>query len=145
MNIYAVLKNDHRSVKTLLEKIEKTTAEDADRSKLFEQLDRELSAHSEAEEGVFYTRLGNHPEIKDCVLESFEEHAVVKTLLMELRAVSAEDETWLPKFTVLKKNVEHHVKEEEGPLFEKARQILSRAEADEIGKRMREKEDQLRA
>lgn len=144
MNIYAVLKNDHRSVKALLEKIEKTTAEDATRPKLFEQLDRELSAHSEAEEAVFYTPLGKHPEIKDCVLESVEEHAVVKTLLMELRALSAEDETWLPKFTVLKENVEHHVKEEEGPLFEKARQILSRAEADQMGKRMREEEDQWR-
>ena len=142
MNIYAVLKNDHRSVKTLLDRIEKTTAENADRLKLFQQLDRELSAHAEAEEAVFYTPLGDHPEIKDCVLESFEEHAVVKTLLMELRALPVEDETWLPKFTVLKENVEHHVKEEEGPLFDKARKILSRTDADQMGKRMREEEDQ---
>jgi len=145
MNIYAVLKNDHRTVKELLEKIEKTTAADADRSKLFQQLDRELSAHAEAEEAVFYTPLRDHPKAHDLVLEGFEEHAVVKTLLGELRALAAKDETWLPKFTVLKENVEHHVKEEEGPLFEKARQILSRTEADQMGERMREEEDQRRA
>jgi hypothetical protein len=90
-------------------------------------LDHSLSAHSEAEEAVFYTPLRDHPKAHDLVLEGFEEHAVVKTLLVELAALAVEDETWLPKFKVLKENVEHHVKEEEGKVFEQPRQIFSRA------------------
>jgi hypothetical protein len=145
MNIYAVLKSDHQSVKELLEKIDKTTSEAAQRSKLFSHLDHSLSAHSEAEEAVFYTPLRDHPKAHDLVLESFEEHAVVKTLLVELAALAVEDETWLPKFKVLKENVEHHVKEEEGKVFEQARQIFSRTEAEQMGERMRKEEDRLRA
>lgn len=145
MNIYAVLKSDHRSVKELLERIAKTTESDANRAKLFDHLYHSLSAHSEAEEEVFYTPLRDHPKAKDLVLEGFEEHAVIKTLLGELRALAPDDETWLPKFAVLKENVEHHVEEEEGQVFEQARKIFSRTEADKLGEQMRKEEDRLRA
>ncbi|HME72559.1 MAG TPA: hemerythrin domain-containing protein [Myxococcota bacterium] len=144
MNIYAVWKGDHRSVKDLLERIAKTTESDANRSKLFDHLYHSLSAHSEAEEAVFYTPLRDHPEAHNLVLESFEEHAVVKTLLGELRALAENDETWLPKLAVLKENVEHHVEEEEGRVFEQARKIFSRTEADQMGEQMRKEEDRLR-
>ena len=145
MNIYAVLKDDHRFVKELLEKLTKTTESDANRPKLFDQLYFSLSVHSEAEEAVFYTPLRDHAEAYHRVLEAFEEHAIAKTLLGELRALSRNDETWLPKFAVLKENIEHHVKEEEGALFEQARRIFSRREADEMGEQMRKEENRLGA
>ena len=145
MNIYGVLKGDHRSVKELLEKIAKTTESNATRSKLFDQLYDSLCAHSQAEEVVFYTPLRDHPEAQNLVQEGFEEHAVVKTLLGELRALAGNNEAWLPKFAVLKENVEHHVREEEGQVFEQARKIFSRTEADQMGEQMRKEEDRLRA
>ena len=145
MNIYAVLKSDHQFVRQLLETIEKTRGETARRSKLFRQLYHSLSLHSEAEEAVFYTPLRDHPKAHDLVLEGFEEHAVVRTLLVELRGLAVEDETWLPKFKVLKENVEHHMKEEEGQVFEKARQIFSQTEAEQMGEQMFKEEDRLRA
>jgi hypothetical protein len=35
--------------------------------------------------------------------------------------MSKDDEIWTAKFTVLKENIEHHVEEEEGEMFTKAR------------------------
>ncbi len=70
---------------------------------------------------------------------------MVKTLIGELRALERNDETWLPKVAVLKENVEHHVREEEGQVFEQARKIFSRTEADQMGEQMRKEEDRLRA
>jgi hemerythrin-like domain-containing protein len=44
-------------------------------------------------------------------------------------------------------NVEHHVEEEEGEMFKKARQVLSKEDAETLGTRMEEakKEQKARA
>jgi hemerythrin-like domain-containing protein len=55
-------------------------------------------------------------------------------------------EEWTAKFTVLKENIEHHVEEEEGEMFPKARKVLGEEEAEALGTRMEEaKEKQLAA
>jgi len=36
----------------------------------------------------------------------------------------------------MKENVEHHMEEEEGDMFKKARQVFEAAELDELGQRM---------
>jgi hemerythrin-like domain-containing protein len=39
---------------------------------------------------------------------------------------------------VLKENIEHHVEEEEGEMFKKARKVLSEDEIEELGDRLQE-------
>jgi len=55
-----------------------------------------------------------------------------------------EDEEWMGKFAELREDLEHHIKEEEGELFPKAREILGE-EAEVIGKRFEEAKEQYRA
>jgi hemerythrin-like domain-containing protein len=53
---------------------------------------------------------------------------------------------WAAKLKVLNENVEHHVEEEEDDLFEKAEDILSDEDAEEIGEAVEEfKEEQVAA
>ena len=51
------------------------------------------------------------------------------------------DDTWAAKFKVAKENLEHHIEEEEGEMFRKARQIFSDDELEEMGRRMQEIKD----
>ena len=53
------------------------------------------------------------------------------------------DETWGAKFTVMKENLEHHIEEEEGEMFEQARQVMDHAELAELGDRMEARKKQL--
>ncbi len=47
---------------------------------------------------------------------------------------------------MLKENVEHHVEEEEGEMFTKARKVLSEEDAEALGTRMEKaKHEQMKA
>ncbi len=84
-------------------------------------------------------------ETREIALEAYEEHRLVKQLLGELEAEPKDSEEWTAKFTVLKENIEHHVEEEEGEMFKKARQALSEEEIEELGERLQEAKNQGRA
>ncbi len=137
MNAFTLLKTDHKKVAGIFEKLEPTTERGAKtREELFAQLKNELDIHARIEEEVFYPALKEADETHDIVLESYEEHAVVKQLLSELDELSKDDETWGAKLKVLQENVEHHVEEEEGEMFPKARKVLSAEEIDALGERL---------
>ena len=88
------------------------------------------------EEEIFYPELKAHPKAKDIVLEAYEEHHVVDLLMGELELLDVQDETWGAKAQVMKENVEHHMEEEEGDMFRKARQVFDTAELEDLGTRM---------
>ena len=139
MNAFELLKSDHERVAGLMEKIDQTTERALKtREELFTQLKNELDLHAEVEEQIFYPAIEDAEETREITLEAYEEHNVVKQLLTELEAEPKDDETWTAKFTVLKENVEHHVEEEEGEMFKKARKVLSKEEADELGAQLEE-------
>jgi len=137
MNAFTLLKADHKKVAGIFEKLEPTTERGVKtREELFAQLKNELDVHTRIEEDILYPRLKEIEETEDLTLESYEEHAVVKTLLAELDALAKDDETWGPKLKVLQENVEHHVEEEEGELFPKAQKQLSSEEINELGDKL---------
>ena len=146
MNAFTLLKADHKKVAGLLEKIDETTERAVKtREELFTQLKTELDIHARIEETIFYPVLEEADETRDITLEAFEEHKVVKTLLGELETLGKDQEEWTAKFTVLKENIEHHVEEEEGEMFPKARKVLSEAEAEELGTRLEEAKGEQKA
>ncbi|MGA9994304.1 MAG: hypothetical protein WBP93_02765, partial [Pyrinomonadaceae bacterium] len=59
-----------------------------------------------------------------------------KMLLQELDSMPKDSEEWAAKLTVLKENVEHHVEEEEGDMFPKAKKVLGEDRIEELGTRM---------
>jgi hemerythrin-like domain-containing protein len=109
------------------------------RAELFATIKGELTIHEVIEEEIFYPALKDHPKAKDIVLEGYQEHHVVDLLMGELEDLDVSDETWGPKALVMKENIEHHIEEEEGEMFPKARQVFDRQELEELGARMAER------
>ena len=147
MNAFTLLKADHKKVAGILEKIDSTTERGVKtREELFSQLKTELDVHARVEETIFYPELEKADETHDITLEAFEEHRLVKQLLAELETMDKGDEQWTARFSVLKENVEHHVEEEEGEMFPKARKVLSNEQAEILGTQMEEaKKAELKA
>jgi hypothetical protein len=140
MNAITLLKADHVKVKRLLADLESTTERGVKtRAELFSTIKGELTLHEIVEEEIFYPELKAHPKARDIVLEGFQEHHVVDVLMGELEALDVSDETWGPKALVMKENIEHHIEEEEGEMFTKARQVFDDAELDDLGRRMEER------
>jgi iron-sulfur cluster repair protein YtfE (RIC family) len=131
MDAFELLKTDHEKVSQLFKEIE--SASGANKRNLFTRLKGELDVHAHIEEKILYPALENTEEAREITLEAYEEHKVVKELLAELASGGKINDEWNAKFTVLKENVEHHVEEEEGELFSKARKALSEEEIDRIG------------
>ena len=142
MDAFELLKKDHKKVSQLFKEIEAASGQT--KKEIFARLKTELDVHANVEERIFYPALENKEEARDITLEAYEEHKVVKDLLGELESSNAPEDEWDAKLTVLKENVEHHVEEEEGELFSKARQALSKQEIEELGVEMEaEKASQL--
>ncbi len=147
MNVYQLLKKDHEQVSQLFKKLLNTGENAAKtREKLFDEIKQELKVHTKLEEKLFYPALKEPEETHDLTLEAIEEHHVVDQLLNELDGMKKNSDQWIAKLTVLKENIEHHIEEEENDLFPKARQVLSNAQADEMGEQIaREKEKLLKS
>jgi hemerythrin-like domain-containing protein len=137
MDALSLLKDDHQKMRKLLDELESTTERGVKtREELFSRIKGELTVHEIIEEEIFYPTLKQHPKAKEIVLEGYEEHNVVDTLMGELEALPVTDETWGAKASVMIENIEHHIEEEEGEMFQKARQVFDRQELEELGKAM---------
>src|SRR5688572_8111329 len=146
MNPFELLKQDHRKVADLMDRVEETTDKAVKtRQETFKKIMEELEIHAQIEETIFYPALQVETETEDITREAYEEHKVVKTLLKELDGMPKDDPQWAAKFKVLKENVEHHVEEEEGQMFEKARKTLEKEDLDELGKEMEEEKKRMMA
>lgn len=134
-----LLEREHRRFEQLLKEGEETTERARKRRReLLATLTAELNAHELMEEKVLYPALQSDPRARDIVLEGYEEHHVADVIAAELKNVATDDEQWAAKFKVLKENIEHHIKEEEGEMFRMARGIFSRDELLALADRMRE-------
>ena len=119
-NAIDILKDDHDRIKILFKQYE-AAASDAYETKqwIAQQVFRELDLHSQLEEQIFYPamQMAASEEGQDLVLEGLEEHHIIDVLIEELRDRHPVDETYDPKFKVLRENVEHHMQEEESEMF----------------------------
>ena len=137
MDALKLIKQDHDRFKKLMKEIDDTTERAVKtRDEQFAKFEREIKAHERMEEEIFYPALLEHPKAKEIVLEGFEEHHAADVLLAELEDVPVDDEHWGAKFTVIKENIEHHMEEEEGDMFKKARSLLDDGELEDLGARM---------
>ena len=146
MNAFELLKEGHKKVSQIFEKLEPTTEQAVKtRDELFAKLKNELEIHTRIEETIFYPVLKAAAETRAITLEAYEEHKVVKELLEEMTALPQSSEQWTAKLTVLKESVEHHVEEEEGEMFKSAREVLTKEQAEELGARLEAEKAQLAA
>jgi hemerythrin superfamily protein len=135
MDAITLLKQDHKTVKQLFRDFDKLgdTAYKRKRE-IVDKIIEELSIHAAIEELFFYPAVRKEvEEADDEVLESLEEHHIVKWVLSELDGMDPEAERFDAKVTVLKENVLHHAEEEEQELFPKVRAAMGRKALAELG------------
>ena len=136
MDAITMLKEDHKAVERLFKRFEKAGDRAfAEKRRLADQIVEALSRHAAIEEQVFYpVARATVPGTEDIVLESLEEHHIVKWVLSELDGMDAAAERFDAKMTVLIENVRHHVEEEEDEFFPKVRAELDRKMLAEVGR-----------
>ena len=142
----ALIKQDHRKVEQLFREFE----EAGDRAyktkqRLVEQIIRELEVHATIEEETYYPAVEANAKKdgKELVAEAVEEHHVVRVLLGELASMSATDDAFDAKVTVLMENVRHHVEEEESEMLPKSEEVLGSEELTRLGEEMAARKRQL--
>lgn len=138
MNAIQLLKEDHDRVSALFEKVKAN--EGGDNTDVFKKIKAELDVHTHIEETIFYPRLieEGDEELQKIVKEGIEEHRQVKMFLRELENLADDSEKFDPKITVLMEDVEHHVQEEEGEMFQLVMSQFDEEALDEMGVEMEE-------
>jgi len=109
----AILKADHRQVEEWFAQFEH--ASKSRKQQLADRICDALSVHTSIEEEIFYPSFLEATEDKDTHHEAVVEHAGAKKLIAEIRGMSAADDYFDAKVTVLCEMIKHHVKEEEQP------------------------------
>lgn len=134
MDIYEYLKMDHQKISDLFKQFE--AAKVFQRKKeIVAMIAQELTIHANSEEDTFYNLLEMFPESKEEAVHGEKEHQEIKTKIAS--AMKPHDSAaWEEQVKELKKLVEHHVKEEEGPLFKKAKKVISTEESYAIKEKM---------
>ena len=122
-----LLTADHQAVKALFKEFEKIKdrddAED-DKSALVRRICAELAVHAAIEEEIFYPAVREAVDEDDLMDEADVEHANAKELIAQLEAANPGDDHYDAKVTVLGELVDHHVEEEEGEMFPKAKKAI---------------------
>ena len=146
MNALEMLKKDPETVKDILDQLEDTTERASKkRSELFARLQQELTDHETIEEEIFYPALREHEEAREIVNEAYEEHQVVDYVLEDMSELEPSDEAWSAKLSVAKENILHHIKEEEGEMFKRAREAFDKTELEDLAVQMEERKQALHA
>lgn len=120
----ALLKQDHANVKAMFKEFEGLGDRAfAGKKKLADKICLELTRHATAEEEIFYPALrAADRDNEDLVDEATVEHATAKDLIAQIGAMDPHDDLFDAKVKVLGEYIDHHVREEEGEIFPRAKQ-----------------------
>jgi hemerythrin-like domain-containing protein len=125
--IYDILKAEHDQVSDLLHQASRDGLKVT-----FFKIKLKADPHMMGEEKFFYPVLEEIEDLRELVSHAYEEHNEAKTLIFEMEGMDERNENWTAKISELKQSIERHIEEEEGKLFEKARNVLSQERAEEI-------------
>lgn len=133
MDAIELLCHDHRMVEQLFRDY-KAVGSDTQRRGVVEIIVRELSKHAALEELMFYPLAKKVlPDGQREIDEHLAEHLSVKKTLAALDELSAGDERTNGLMEELQREIEHHVREEEGELMPKLREAVDQQALDELG------------
>jgi hemerythrin superfamily protein len=134
MTIYEALSKDHREVERLLDELVTASKSGNDSWKrILDEIRRNVIAHAHAEEAVFYNSLRVADEGKDLVRHSYTEHAMAETEIRSLGAAKLVDANWTTMIEKLKKDLLHHIQEEESRVYDAGYKVFSEEEAIQLG------------
>jgi hemerythrin superfamily protein len=134
MNIYDALSKEHRGFEALLDQLVSASKADSDQWKsVLDQLRRGVISHAHAEEAVFYNALRETDAANATIAHSYAEHAKTEGVLRGLGAAKLIDANWTSMMETLRKDLRHHIQEEESRVFGAARRVFSAEEAEQLG------------
>jgi hemerythrin superfamily protein len=142
----ALLRADHKKVKALFKefaKLKESEGSGAEKAALVKQICDALTVHAEIEEELFYPAVREAIDAEDLMDEALVEHAGAKALIAQLQQMAPDDDLYDAKVTVLGEQIDHHVKEEEGDIFLKAKK--AKLDTAELGVAMAERKEALMA
>lgn len=142
MDAIELLKTQHRQVEQLFGKIESSEGEEM-ATHFFELADAFL-VHSHLEEEIFYPA-AFEDRTEDELREAVEEHLQAKRLIADMLDLDWSDEQWIAKCSVLKEDIQHHVKEEENTLFPLVQKDMTKKRLADLGKEMSERAQALKS
>ena len=121
-----LLDADHKNVMKMFKEYEELTnsrARSAAQKKmdLAREICMQLTVHTQIEEEIFYPAVRAAIKDTDLLDEAAVEHQSAKELIDQLEAAGEADEMFDAKVKVLGEYVNHHIKEERGEIFPKAR------------------------
>jgi hemerythrin superfamily protein len=135
-----LLRADHRLVSGLFEQFEKTRSATKKKA-LVQQICTELTVHAQVEEEIFYPAVKAALKDKELVPEARVEHDTLKSLIAQVEGVEPDGENYDAKVKVMSEYVKHHVKEEQGEMFPKAK--ATRLDMSELGTRIMARKEAL--
>ena len=119
-NATNLLREDHRTVKNLFAEIDKLDESDtAELARIFEEVKKEITVHSQIEEELFYPaiEMADDDKAEELVRDAREEHRLVMMLIEEISGLTADDPEFCTKMKVLMDTILRHIEEEESEIF----------------------------
>jgi hemerythrin superfamily protein len=121
-----LLDTDHKNVKKMFKEYEELTTSRGrgaaqKKRELAHQICTELTVHAQIEEEIFYPAVREAVKDTDLLDEAKVEHQTAKDLIAQIEAAGEPDDMFDAKVKVLGEYIDHHVKEERGQIFPKAR------------------------
>ena len=152
MDALKLLKEQHREVESLFKELGGLDETQTQRlGEICQAIDEKLTIHAQIEEAILYPKVKARARQEDDgyefqeVLEAYEEHGTVKSMLQKLSNTNPSDETYEAKLQVLQELVMHHVKEEEHHLFPGVKRLFKSDEIEEMGDRLQTATDRLQS
>jgi hemerythrin-like domain-containing protein len=133
---FSLLKQDHTEARHLMEKI-LGAPQDQWHGLLIDLTDT-VQLHMQLEERYFYPRLEGHKVLKPAQQDALREHKEARDLLHQLDRMDVRDREWVNQFRLLQQGLLNHMQIEEGYVFEKAADIFSAQEFQELARKARE-------
>lgn len=133
MDFFTLLKQDHQEAKDTFQRLLRQT--EVKRSEV-EALCHQLLLHMEVEEKYFYPVMKKMHDTRELAEESVVEHQEAKKGIRDLLSGKLDDIEYKTKLELLQLQIEHHVQEEEGEFFPKAKKLLSEEQIQAITDQM---------
>lgn len=134
MDAIELLMHDHRMVEQLFRDYH-AAASVAQRRAVIETLVRELSKHAALEELMVYPLAKRVlPDGEQRIQDHLAEHKAAKKTLLALDKLSADGDREGDLMDQLRREIEEHIREEEGELMPALRDAVSQEELDRLGK-----------
>lgn len=137
----ALLTADHKAVKEMFKQfktLKQGEGSDGEKQALVTQVCNALKVHAQIEEEIFYPAVLAAIADDDLMDEAEVEHASAKDLITQLESMKPGDARYDAKVTVLGELVDHHVKEEEGEMFPKAKK--AKLDLQDLGAQLAERQ-----